>query len=120
MTQHAPGQWITALARQSDYEQLRSYVARGRHYQDETDERLDALWVDGMRAWAAVIHPRPLALDDAEAELSLRDREPPQDQVGPELAAIIEGAGRELEAMPAEIVRRVLVDAMTAASAAAQ
>ena len=112
MSQHAPGHWITTEAHRADFDCLRSYVARGRQHQGETEEQIDALWVDGMRTWAAVIHPRPSVLDDLEAEMGLRDREPPQDQVGPELAAIIEGAGRELEAMPAEIVRSVLAEAM--------
>ena len=116
MPQHAPGQWIKALAHQCDYEQLRSYVARGRQHQDESDEQLDALWVDGVRKWAAVIHPRPVALDDAEAELSLRGREPPQDQVGSKLAAIIEGAGRELEAIPADVLHRVMTDTLSKAA----
>ena len=112
MPQHAPGQWIKSEAHRADSDCLRSYVARGRQHEAETDERLDALWIAGVRIWAAVIHPRPLVLDDIEAEMSLRDREPPQDQVRPELADIIEGAGRELEAMPAEIVRNVLAEAM--------
>jgi hypothetical protein len=112
MSKQFPSHWIKTEAHRADMDQLRSYVRRGRQHHAESDEQLDALWIDGVRSWAAVIHPRTLVLDDAEAEMSLRDREPPQDQVGPELAAVIEGAGRELEAMPVETVRRVLAGAM--------
>ena len=112
MSQHAPGQWIKSEAHRADLDCLRSYVARGWQHEAETDEQIDALWIAGVRIWAAVIYPRPLVLDDIEAEMGLRDREPPQDRVGPELAAIIEGAGRELEAMPAEVVHRFLSEAM--------
>lgn len=112
----APGDWIAAEARRADAQGRRCYVQRGRPLQAESDERLDALWIAGMRAWAAVVHPRPLALDDAEAELSLRGREPPQDQVAPELAAIIKSTRRELETMPAEAVRRVIAKSMADAA----
>ena len=114
----SPGDWILAQARHADAQGLRSYVQRGRRLQAESGERLDALWVAGMRAWAAVVHPRPLALDDAEAELSLRGRKPPESQVAPELAAIIDAMGQSLQAMPTKIVRGAIAQAMTEGSVA--
>ncbi|WP_264051660.1 hypothetical protein [Methylobacterium flocculans] len=119
MPHHSPGNWIKTEARHAEVQARRCYVQRGRPLQAESDERLDALWVAGMRAWATAIHPRPLALDDAEAELSLRGRKPPEGQAAPELAAIIEGLGRSLEAMPGGKVRSMVAEAMAGARGAA-
>lgn len=110
-----PQDWIKAEARRTDAERRRCYVQRGRQHQTESDERLDALWIAGMRAWAAASDTRPLALDDAEAEMALRDREPPQDRVASEIAALIDAMGRSLQAKPADIVRGAIAQAMSAA-----
>lgn len=57
-----------------------------------------------------------LIANDAEAELGLRGRQPPESQVAAETAAIIEGLGRTLEAMPAGITRSMVAEAMRQAA----
>lgn len=62
------------------------YLRRGRVYWGCTDGDLTALWISAMRSWAARPAERPLAVDEAEAEFALREREPPyalaRDEIG--------------------------------------
>ena len=78
MPQHSPGDWITIEAHRADAQVLRCYVQRGRRLAGESGEHLEALWIAGVRAWAVAPYSRSLALDDAEVELSLRGRRPPE------------------------------------------
>ncbi|MDP4003545.1 hypothetical protein [Methylobacterium sp. NEAU K] len=62
------------------------YLRWGRIYGGCTDGDLTALWITAMCSWAARPAERPLAIDEAEAEFALLDREPPyafaRDEIG--------------------------------------
>lgn len=90
--------FLNSLAASGDLARLQSYIRRGRGFEATGDTHLTAIWREGMRAWAKDAGTRPLTLDDAEAELSLRDVELPLALVEDEIAAVIEGAERILAA----------------------
>src|SRR5262249_48928817 len=68
------------------------YVRRGRAYERETAEQLEAEWIAGFRAWVASSAKDEIfdrrSLDDTEAEMYLRSVRPPFDRVQNEIEVL--------------------------------
>ena len=90
------------------------YVKRGRAHRGLTDADLAGAWVAAFRAYSGNPDPaRPFrsALEDLEAELNLRQIDPPVDAVDLETAAM--QAWERLKSFPehyAEVKRDLLLD----------
>lgn len=82
------------------FEELESYLNRGRQLANTPLEELRTRWIAEMRAWAKVFRGFDhSAHEDIEAEMKLREVEPPFDLVRQELNAVrgaAKKAGAEL------------------------
>ena len=95
----------------------KGYLERGRRLQGLTDEQLATRWIADFRAWlgsrSAPDDPgNSTEMDDAAAELRLRNVEPPYDQVRDEVKAMVQEVRQAAPDNPAvsEKVREFLQD----------
>lgn len=80
-------------------EETADYVRRGRIFETDPLNEVEAGWVAAFKTWTATRHPQVRKmLDDLWAELRLREAEPPFERVQPELDALRERVG----AIPSE------------------
>lgn len=103
----------------STVERTEDYLRRGRRFEALPNDALAALWINGMRAWAGTVHPRPTDLDDADAEFALRGMRPPYELAASELRTVIAAADAAFDALCDE-QRAVAFRAVVAAYAKAR
>jgi len=69
--------------------QTRDYLARGRQWQQTSDDELRDHWIDALKRWFASRRRADVpAKNDIEAELRLRGLEPPHSAVANEYAQL--------------------------------
>ena len=103
----APGEGATLLLKDEGARQemaaTQSYLQRGRAFKDLSDEDLRERWAETCREWAKRgMSDRPLAYDDADAELRLRGLPLPYGMVEQEMRTLLAETDAALKRMTAK------------------
>jgi hypothetical protein len=99
---------VKAEAARQEHAVLQAYLQRGRAFKDLSDEDLRERWIETCREWARKgMYDRPVAHDDADAELKLRGLPAPYDRVQDEMNALRAEADARLKQATPEEHRRM-------------
>src|SRR5215207_4452430 len=97
----AEGDWLEnmwqAIFESERLNAVTDYAQRGRAFRSLDTGELKSRWIVSMKKWAAepkLRSPHRAELGDLEAEMSLRNEDPPFDQVREEMDAIKEAAAK--------------------------
>lgn len=81
---------------------LKSYLERGRLFEDLTEAELEEVWIDAVKVWSDGPFRPSVGLNDLDAEYSMRKLKPPFDRAAADIEKAIAAIDARTEAMSVE------------------